>query len=128
MCKRIFKFELQLSSDRQNIKFSRYCPKFHIFTNIIIFKYICNFLDPLLHPYKFYGRDVSGILFSIFASCQPLTLLCLFSSIFVHYKNFPKQSVLKYLINIELIRLSATKYKSKLSHGLTCHFMLDRLH
>ena len=36
MCKRIFKFELQLSSYSQNIKFSRYCPKFHIFTNIVI--------------------------------------------------------------------------------------------
>ena len=38
MCKRIFKFELQLSSYTQNIKFSRYCPKFHIFTNIVIFQ------------------------------------------------------------------------------------------
>ena len=38
VCKRIFKFELQLSSYSQNIKFSRYCPKFHIFTNIVIFQ------------------------------------------------------------------------------------------
>ena len=38
MCKRIFKFELQLSSYSQNIKFSQYCPKFHIFTNIVIFQ------------------------------------------------------------------------------------------
>ena len=30
-------------------------------------------LDQLLHPYKFYGRDMSGILFFIFASCEPLT-------------------------------------------------------
>ena len=37
-----------------------------------IFKYICNFLDQLLHPYKFHGRDMSGILFFIFASCEPL--------------------------------------------------------
>ena len=75
MCKRIFKFELQLSSYWQNIKFSRYCPKFHIFTNIVIFfKYIRNFLDQLLHPYKFYVRDMSGILFFIFASCEPLNI------------------------------------------------------
>ena len=33
-----------------------------------------NFLDQLLHPYKFYGRDMSGILFFIFASCEPLTI------------------------------------------------------
>ena len=26
----------------------------------------------MLHPYKFYGRDMSGILFFIFASCHPL--------------------------------------------------------
>ena len=38
MCKRIFRFELQLSSYWQNIKFSQYCPKFQIFTNIVIFK------------------------------------------------------------------------------------------
>ena len=36
------------------------------------FKYFCNFLDQLLHPYKFHGRDMSGILFFIFASCHPL--------------------------------------------------------
>ena len=74
MCKRILKFELQLSSYWQNIKFSRYYPKFHIFTKMVIFKYICNFLDRLLHPYKFHGRDMSGILFFIFASCEPLSL------------------------------------------------------
>ena len=34
---------------------------------------MCNFLDQLLHPYKFHGRDMSGILFFIFASCEPLS-------------------------------------------------------
>ena len=29
-------------------------------------------LDQLIHPYKFHGRDMSGILFFIFASCEPL--------------------------------------------------------
>ena len=72
MCKRIFTKELQLSSYWQNIKFSRNCPKFHIFTKFVIFKYICNFLDHVLHPQKFHGRDMSGILFFIFASCEPL--------------------------------------------------------
>ena len=75
MCKRIVRFELQFSSYWQNIKFSRNCPKFHIFTKIVICKFICNFLDQLLHPYKFHGRDMSGILFFIFASCEPLTPL-----------------------------------------------------
>ena len=41
------------------------------------FKYNCIFLDQLLHPYKFHGRDMSGILFFIFASCEPLTLFSL---------------------------------------------------
>ena len=31
------------------------------------------FLDQLLLPYKFYGRDMSGIYFFIFASCELLT-------------------------------------------------------
>ena len=57
-----------------------------------------------------------------------LKLLRLFSSIFVHSKTFRSSWLLKYLINIELIKLSATEYKSKLLRGLTCHFMLDRLH
>ena len=48
----------------------------HIHINRIFFKYICNFLDQLLHPYKFYGRDMSGILFFIFASCEPLSWYC----------------------------------------------------
>ena len=46
---------------------------FHKYRNF--FKYVCNFLDQLLHPYKFYGRDMSGILFFIFASCHPLRLI-----------------------------------------------------
>ena len=36
------------------------------------FKYICNFIDQLLHPYKFHGRYMSGMLIFIFASCEPL--------------------------------------------------------
>ena len=72
MCKRIFKFELQLSIYCQNIKFLRHCPKFHFFTQIVIFLVYLQLLDQLLHPYKFYRRDMSGILFFIFANCEPL--------------------------------------------------------
>ena len=74
MCKRIFKFELQLSSYTQNIKFSRYCPKFHIFTNIVIFQVYLQ-LFRTTASYKFHGRDMSEILFFIFASCHPLSHL-----------------------------------------------------
>ena len=47
----------------------------HFHKNRNFFKYFCNFLDQLLHPYKFYGRGMSGILFFIFASCEPLVKL-----------------------------------------------------
>ena len=46
MCKRIFKFELQLSSYWPNFNFSRYCPKFHIFTNIVIFQVYLQLFRP----------------------------------------------------------------------------------
>ena len=69
MCKRIFKFELQLSSYWQNIKFSRNCLKFNIFTKIVIFQVYLQLFRP---TYKFNDRDMSGILFFIFASCEPL--------------------------------------------------------
>ena len=36
-------------------------------------KYIRNFLDQLLHPYKFHGRDMSGILFFSFL---PVVISC----------------------------------------------------
>ena len=42
--KEFFKFELQWSSYWQNINFSRYCPKFHIFTKIVIFQVYLQFL------------------------------------------------------------------------------------
>ena len=54
----------------------------------------------------------------------PLKLLCLFSSILFHHKSF----FVKYLISIDLLWLSETRYKPKLSHDLICHIMLDRLH
>ena len=46
MCKRTFKFELQLISYWQNIKFSWNCPKFHIFSNILIFQVYLQIFRP----------------------------------------------------------------------------------
>ena len=76
MCKRIVQI-------RALIK--RLLTKYHIFTILPqishFHKYrnfssiFATFLDQLLHPYKFYGRDMSGILFFIFASCEPLRLI-----------------------------------------------------
>ena len=44
--KECFKFKLWLSSYWQNINFSRYCPKFHIFTNMVIFQVFLQLLRP----------------------------------------------------------------------------------
>ena len=44
--KEFFKFKLKLRSYWQNIKFSRYCPKFHIFTNIVIFQVFLQHFRP----------------------------------------------------------------------------------
>ena len=109
MCKRIFIFELQLSSYWQNIKFSRYCPKFHIFTNIVIFQVYLQLLDQLLHPYKFYGRDMSGILFfyfcqmwaiKLFLSPLPLSKHLLFLVLCWRRYNFTSACVIWLLRNI----------------------------
>ena len=53
--------------------FNEIAPNFTFSQKSQFFKYICNFLDQLLHLYKFHGRDMWGILFFIFASCEPLT-------------------------------------------------------
>ena len=45
----------------------------HIHINRNFSSIFATFLDQLLHPYKFYGRDMSGVLFFIFASYEPLT-------------------------------------------------------
>ena len=49
----------------------------HIHRNRNFFKYNWNFLDQLLLSYKFHDRDVWGIDFFIFASCEPLTARCI---------------------------------------------------
>ena len=63
---------------RQNIDFSRIsrnCPKFHLFTKMIVCK--CknywNVYDQLLVPDKFHWRSIRGILFFNFARFDPLT-------------------------------------------------------
>ena len=43
----------------------------HIHINRNFSSIFVTFLDQLLHPYKFHGSDMSGILFFIFASCEP---------------------------------------------------------
>ena len=49
-------------------------PNFTFSQKSQFFKYICIFLDQLLHPYNFDGRGMSGMLFFIFASCEPLSM------------------------------------------------------
>ena len=51
-----------------------------------------------------------------------------FMFVFINSCSSLKTLFVKYLINIDLIWLSVTRYKPKISHGLTCHFILDRLH
>ena len=73
MCKRIFKIRASIKKLLTKYQIFTILPQishFHKFRNFL--KYICNFWDQLLHPYKFYGRDMSGILFFVFASCHPL--------------------------------------------------------
>ena len=91
MCKRIFKI-------RPLIK--QLLTKYQIFTILPqishIHKYrnfssiFATFLDQLLHPYKFYGRDMSGILFFIFASCEPLTTVISDQSIGIYINLNPR--------------------------------------
>ena len=45
----------------------------HIHKNRNFSSIFASFLDQLLYAYKFYGRGMSGILFFIFASCEPLS-------------------------------------------------------
>ena len=74
MCKRIFEFELQLRSYWQNIKFSRYCPKFPIFTNFVIFQvYLQTFETNCFIPINF--MEGTGILFFHFCQLPPVKLV-----------------------------------------------------
>ena len=49
-------------------------PQISHINKIVILKYIYNFLDQLLHPYIFHGRDMNQeYSFFISASCELLT-------------------------------------------------------
>ena len=64
-------FEIQTSTKQLLTKYQIFTklPKIpHIHINRIFKVYL-----QLLHPYKFHGRNMSGILFFIFASCEPLS-------------------------------------------------------
>ena len=65
------------------------------------------------------------------------TFMFVFINSCSYHKTFRDSWLLKYLINKKkkkkkkkkiTSRFSVTRYKPKLSHALTCHFMLDSLH
>ena len=96
--------------------FHDFAPNFTISQISKFFKYFCNFLDQLLHPYKFHGRDMSGILFFIFASCHPLMHVKLkvrAKSFAVKYHTCTVLSALKYNI------VAATQVISIATESLT---------
>ena len=68
-------FEIRTSIKQSLTKYQIFTklPKFHIFTSIVIFQVYLQLFKSTVHPYKFHGRDMSGILFFIFASCEPLS-------------------------------------------------------
>ena len=70
MRKRIFRFELKLSSYWQSIDFSRNSQISHVQKNCNFLKYNWNCLDQLPLPYNFHGSSMRGILFFIVASCE----------------------------------------------------------
>ena len=70
MCKRIFKFELHWSSYWQNIKFSGYCPKFHILIKIVIFEVYFQFFRPTPSTLKILWRG--HVRNTLFHFCQNL--------------------------------------------------------
>ena len=53
--------------------FHQIAPNFTFSRKSYFCKYNWNFLDQLLQPYKFYSKDMLGVYFFIFASCEPLS-------------------------------------------------------
>ena len=82
-------------------------PQIHINRN---FSYICNFLDQVLHPYKFHGRDMSGILFFISTSREPLKIrwvawFCVFNFLFPSLKpavGYPQTHIV-YVLSLHVL-------------------------
>ena len=52
--------------------FHNIAPNFTLLQKTVIFQVYLQLFRQLLHPYKFHGMDMSGILFFIFASCELL--------------------------------------------------------
>ena len=67
--------------------FHNIAPNFTLLQKNIIFQVYLQLFRQLLHPYKFRGMDMSGILFFIFASCELLTLL--YNSAWVQWLRGP---------------------------------------
>ena len=78
--------------------------------------YLRKSIQTLHNNTSYHDYSVSGSA-SQLCSDTSLKFSCLFSSILIHHKKFPKQSVLN---QYRTHRLPATKYKLKLLHGLTC--------
>ena len=74
-CEKNFKIRASIKHLLPNITFSRYCPKFHTFTNILFFQVYLQLSRPTASSLSILCRDMSGILFFIFASCEPLRIL-----------------------------------------------------
>ena len=71
--KEFLNLSLIKSSYWQNINFFTILPQIsHFHKNRNFSSIFATFLDQLLHPYKFYDRNMSRILFFIFASCESL--------------------------------------------------------
>ena len=92
--KEVFKFKLQLSSYWQNIKFSRYCPKFHIFTNIVIFQVFLQLLRPTASSLQISWQG--HVRNTLFHFCQLPPVNVKNSAL----KSFPRSVVLHYCFDV----------------------------
>ena len=112
---------------------------------IVGFFYSCQFIKSFRPFHSFWEEeDLSGRSIQAFQN-DTIIILWLFSFrviqatvqwhtfktfmfVFINSSSSEKNFFVKYLISIDLLWISETRYKPKLSHGLICHFMLDRLH
>ena len=88
MCKRTFRFKLQLSSYWQNINFSRNCPIFYLFTVIVIFQVYLQLLDQAgyFYPLNFMAGTCQE--YSLhFCQLWAAKMLCACPFIFLKYVN-----------------------------------------
>ena len=104
MCKRVFKFELQLRSYWQNIKFSRYCSKFHIFIKIVIFQVYLQLFRPTASAlYILWQGHIRNTLFHF---CQ----LWAVNHIYIRYVSHNVQNDFKMRIStVDMTKISNIK-------------------